>query len=136
MEFRMRDVSTGGGQVNIGSGNTNVGRDAIDNRGGVLAGGDVTITLASDLDALTAALDGLRLTSEERAGAVRELAGLRSSAVGERPDRQRAGEHLRRFTGLLRDAGALAAAGAALVEPLTRIARWLGPVGAAVLSLL
>ncbi len=140
MDFRLRDVSVGGGgQVNIGSGNTNVGGDQIDNRGGTFAGRDLTVerpTLASDIAALGTLLDQLRLTESERAEAARELAGFREAADGREPDREQAGTHMRRFTTLLRDAGALAGASATLVEPIIRIGRWLGPIGAAVLALL
>jgi hypothetical protein len=143
MDFRIRDVSAGGGgQVNIGSGNTNVGGDQIDNRGGTFAGRDLTVerpSLASDIEALGALLGQLRLTESERAEATRELDAFREAsrtAGGKEPDREKAGSHLRRFTTLLRDAGALAGAGATLVEPLIRLGRWLGPIGASVLALL
>ncbi|OLF19019.1 hypothetical protein [Actinophytocola xanthii] len=136
MEFR--DLRTGGGQVNIGSGNTNVGGDhvdrRVDNRGGVFAGRDLVLTPASDTQSLADALATLRLTEAERAEALTALEAFRAAAGT--PDRGKAGEHLRRFTAVLRDTGALASAGAALVDPLTRLGRWLGPVGASVLALL
>jgi hypothetical protein len=53
------------------------------------------------------------------------------------PDTAAAGRHLQSFTAGLKDAGALAAAGVTVVESITRIAHWLGPVAAAgVLALL
>jgi hypothetical protein len=107
--------------VNLGTGNTNVGRDQV-------------ITLAGDIDALGAALRGLPLTEAGRAEAARQLAAFHAAA--DREDKPRASTHLSRFTKVLKDAGALAAAGASLIEPLTRIGRWLGPLGAAVLTLL
>jgi hypothetical protein len=119
MEFHNITIS-GGGQVNLGSGNTNVGRD------------QVVVTLAGDVDALGAVLRELPLTDAQRAEAQRALDGFRSSAR----DKPAAGAHLKRFTTVLRDAGALAAAGATVIEPLARIARWLGPLGTAVLALL
>jgi hypothetical protein len=119
MDFRNITIS-GGGQVNLGSGNTNVGRD------------QVVVTLAGDVDALGTALRGLPLTDAQRAEAQGALDAFRSSAR----DKPAAGEHLRRFTKVLRDTGALAAAGATVLEPLGRIARWLGPLGTAVLALL
>lgn len=119
MDFRNITI-TGGGQINLGSGNTNVGRD------------QVVATLTGDLDALDAALRGLRMTDTQRTEAVRALDAFRG-AVQDKPT---ASEHLQRFTRVLRDAGALATAGTALVEPLKRIGQWLGPLGAAVLALL
>jgi len=119
MEFHNITVS-GGGQVNLGSGNTNVGRD------------QVVMTLVGDVAALGAALRELPLTATQRAEAQDALNAFHSSTR----DKPAAGEHLRRFTKVLRDAGALATAGATVVEPLARIARWLGPLGTAVLALL
>lgn len=85
-----------------------------------------------DVEALGTALRGLRLADPQRAEAAAALDAFR----GALPDKPVAGEQLGRFTRVLRDAAALATAGAALVEPLTRIGRWLGPFGAAVLALL
>jgi hypothetical protein len=53
-----------------------------------------------------------------------------------RPDRSRIAGALERLTRLLSATGALAAAGAALVEPLQALAGWLGELGAPVLQLL
>jgi hypothetical protein len=39
-DYRFREVRTGRGQANLGHGNTNIGRDHIDNRGGRYAGRD------------------------------------------------------------------------------------------------
>jgi hypothetical protein len=119
MEFHNVTIS-GGGQVNLGSGNTNVGRD------------QVQTTLAGDIDALGAALRGLTIPDARRNEALSALDAFRG-AVRDKPA---ASEHLQRFTRVLRDAGALATAGATLVEPLRRIGRWLGPLGASVLALL
>ncbi|MGH3880926.1 MAG: hypothetical protein ACRDSK_28210 [Actinophytocola sp.] len=138
--FRFGDVG-GSGQVNIGRGGRNHQDDSqhhhVDNRGGYYVGGDVTAgappELLADLDALSALLGGLRLTADERAEAESQLETARAAAERE-PERAAAG--MRRFTEIVKDAGALTSAGAALVEPLMRIGRWLGPVGAAVLSLL
>jgi hypothetical protein len=54
----------------------------------------------------------------------------------EQPDRARVAGALERLTRLLSATGALAAAGAALVEPLQALAGWLGELGAPVLQLL
>jgi hypothetical protein len=137
--YRVGDVG-GSGQVNIGRGGRNSQNNSrhttIDNRGGTYVGGNVTAAppeLLNDLDALGAVLKRLRLTGDERADAERQLVAARA-AVEKGPDQ--AAVPLRRFTEILKGAGALASAGAALVEPLTRIGRWLGPLGAAVLQLL
>jgi hypothetical protein len=137
--FRVGDVG-GSGQVNIGRGGSNYqdnsSHQTIDNRGGTYVGGNVTAAppgLLNDLDALGAMLEQLRLTGDERAEAERQLGAARA-AVENEP--QQAADPLRRFTEILKGAGALATAGAALVGPLTRIGQWLGPVGAAVLQLL
>lgn len=137
--YRVGDVG-GSGQVSIGRGGRNHQDNSthhtIDNRGGTYVGGNVTAAppeLLNDLDALGAMLEQLRLTGDERAEAESQLGAARA-AVEKGPDQ--AAAPMRRFTEILKGAGALAAAGAALVEPLTRIGRWLGPVGAAVLQLL
>jgi hypothetical protein len=52
------------------------------------------------------------------------------------PDQQQSAGRIERLTEALGRCGALASAGAALIGPLTTLGRWLGPAGAAVLSLL
>jgi hypothetical protein len=66
------------------------------------------------------------------------IAGLaeRYSSRSPGPDTAAAGRHLQSFTAGLKEAGALAAAGAAVVESIARVAHWLGPVAAGVLALL
>ena len=51
-------------------------------------------------------------------------------------DKGRVAASLVRATGTLKEAGALASAGTALIESLKRAAKIIGPVGAAVLALL
>ena len=144
-KYRFRDVRGGAGGVNIGDGNISVGRDyqdnrswqRIDNRGGVYAGRDLSMSapsLAKDLELLTKAIEELRLTGAERQRAAGELREAKAAAAA--GDQTKIGGHVRRFTEVLKDAGALAGAGSSLVETLTRIGRWLGPIGAAVLALL
>ncbi|HEV2782987.1 MAG TPA: hypothetical protein VGX25_26675 [Actinophytocola sp.] len=140
--YRFRDVTGGAGGINIGDGNVSVGGDyqdnrswqRIDNRGGIYAGGDLSVSLGQDLELLTRALAELRLTPAERQRAGRALDEARVAAAAH--DQAGIGGHLRRFTEALKDAGALASAGGSVVEALTRIGRWLGPVGAALLALL
>jgi len=126
--FRFRDVTGGAGGVNIGRGNISAGRDYQDNRSWQITVPD------RDLELLTAAIEELRLTAGERQQAAQALHGAKDAAAA--GDRAGVGGHVRRFTEVLKDAGALAGAGATLVDALTRIGRWLGPVGAAVLALL
>jgi hypothetical protein len=142
-EYRFRDVTGGAGGVNIGDGNISVGGDyrdnrswqRIDNRGGTYAGRDLTApSLGGDLELLARAIKELRLTATERERAARELNEAKAAAAAN--DRAKVGSHVRRFTEVLKDAGALATAGNSLIDTITRIGRWLGPVGAAVLALL
>jgi hypothetical protein len=146
-EYRFRDIHGGAGPVNIGDGNISVGgdyqdnrtRQRIDNRNGVYAGRDLTVSapsLSADLDLLVRALEQLRLTESERDLVARELDAARTAVSEPQSDPATVGGHVRRVTELLSNAGALATAGATLIDPLTRIGRWLGPVGAAVLALL
>jgi hypothetical protein len=79
---------------------------------------------------------GLRLTEAERSSAERDLQGLEEAVAGPEPDTKAASQHLRSFTANLKEAGALATAGVALVEGIAKIAQWLGPLGAGVLALL
>jgi len=53
-----------------------------------------------------------------------------------RPDIEKVARPIERLTSLLKDAGALAAAGAALIDPLRGIASWLGASGRAILQML
>jgi hypothetical protein len=81
-------------------------------------------------------LDGLRLTGTERAAAERELSATEDAVRRPEPDRAAAGSHLSRLVQGLKDAGALATAGTALVQSLHAVATWLGPVGAGIIALL
>jgi hypothetical protein len=76
-------------------------------------------------------LDGPR-TAEARA----QVAELDAAVRAPQPDKRRAADTLKRLTGLLVGAGSLASAGAALAGPLQTLAAWLGPYGAAILSML
>lgn len=128
--YRFRDVRGGAGGVNIGDGNISAGRDYQDNRSW-----HITVqSLGRDLELLTTAIEELRLTSGERQQAAHALHGARGAAAA--GDQAGVGGHVRRFTEVLKDAGTLAGAGSSLIDALTRIGRWLGPVGAAVLALL
>lgn len=52
------------------------------------------------------------------------------------PDKAQVEGRLSKVTQVLKGAGALVGAGAALIAPITAIANWLGPIGASILGLL
>ena len=121
--------NTAGRDQNVAFGDQNVaGRDQT-----VLGG---SREMLAELAGLRRALPELRLTPAERARAERELAAVEHAMRGREPDRGAAGRHLHAFTAGLKEAGALASAGTTVAESIGRIARWLGPVAAGVLSLL
>jgi hypothetical protein len=103
-----------------------------------VAGHDQTVhtasaAVANELVALRGAVAELRLTAPERQAVEEDLASM-EAATGDDADRPTVARHLESLTTTLQRAGALAAAGAGLVDPLTRLARWLGPLGASVLA--
>ncbi|MBM2618524.1 hypothetical protein JIG36_23490 [Actinoplanes sp. LDG1-06] len=110
------------GPVNTGSGNQFVaGRDQY------LAGRDQHIggaapQLTQEIDRLREALDELRLTGAERKAAEARL----DEAERALPDKAAAGSHLQRFAAGLRDAGALATAGTALVTSMRALGALVG----------
>jgi hypothetical protein len=65
---------------------------------------------------------------------------LLSDAEGEldkdRPDAEKVARPVDRLTRLLKEAGAISIAGAALIDPLQRIASWLGDSGRGILRLI
>ena len=86
--------------------------------------------------ALLAAVQRVGLPPEALAYALQDITAVERDLAGGRPDPQQAAGRLERLTRGLSRTGALAAAGASLIGPLTTLGRWLGPAGAAVLSLL
>lgn len=109
----------------------NVGGDQTINQGqhGTLAMGHVEA-----LAALRAAVQTLPPETAEAAKA--ELDEAADALDRPEPDKPRAARALERLTRTLTSAGAFAAAGAALIGPLEALGRFLGPIGATVLSLL
>jgi hypothetical protein len=106
------------------------------------AGGDVNVTnVGSSLDALLATdalraeLGRLDLSPETRRAAEGELDEVERELRRPEPDGEKVARRLESLTGVLSSAGALAAAGAALLGPIGAIAGFLGPVGKAVLEL-
>ena len=128
----------GGAQFNIGSqqaGNiSNVAGDQHVSGGqhGVLHGAPPL----RELEQARRVLAGLSLPPAERAAASAALDEVEQALEGDTPQPERAASALQRAAVLLRDVGAVAAAGASLTQPLAAIARWLGGLGAPVLRLL
>lgn len=84
---------------------------------------------------LRSALDASR-TVQGDAVAQGEIERISQALEGDEPDRGAAASALERLTRRLASLGALAAAGAALVAPISAMAEWLGPVAAGVFALL
>jgi hypothetical protein len=107
------------------------------------AGRDIhSIKVATDaLDALVAAghlraaLASLELAPAAWRTADEELAHVERELSSPDPDRADVARRLERFTAVVKAAGGLAAAGAAIAGPIGAIAGWLGPVGAGLLRL-
>ncbi|WP_404388722.1 hypothetical protein [Humibacillus xanthopallidus] len=68
--------------------------------------------------------------------AQREVDRIDEALSGAEPDRAAATSALERLTRRLTSLGALSAAGAALIAPISALAEWLGPVAASVVALL
>ena len=92
-------------------------------------------TLA-ELASIRQALDELRLTAAERNGVEADVAAMEAAARADDPDAHALRQRLESLTSTLKDAGALASAGSTLVDSIAKLARWLGPLGAGVLSML
>jgi hypothetical protein len=124
-------VQTGDGvQYTAGRDQNVAGRDQ------VVVHGEAGREILAELASLRQALAGLRLTAAERASAERELEAMEQAVRQPEPDTGATSRHLQSFTAGLKEAGALAVAGTALVESIAKIAHWLGPLGASVLALL
>jgi hypothetical protein len=104
--------------------------------------GDQYATVVSLADArtaaraLVAALHRVDVRSDLRDHLLNDAAAVEGAIAGGTPDQQEVAGRLDRITKALSQAGALVAAGASLVGPLTALGRWLGPAGAALLALL
>ena len=86
--------------------------------------------------ALLATLHRVDLPPDLRAHVLDDVAAVEGAIAGGAPAQPEVAGRLDRVTRALSQAGALAAAGAGLVGPLTTLGRWLGPAGAALLALL
>ena len=114
------------------------------NYGDITQGGrDVVVTkvitpdprqAVSAVRTLQGSLAGLDLPNGVRSEAGRALDEIEDELRLPDPDRGVITARLERFTELLTAAGALASAGSSLTRPIAAIARWLGPIGAALLA--
>lgn len=87
-----------------------------------------------ELERLRQALDRVSLERERRAVAEAALGAARRELAVPAPDRRRAAGELAMLVTVLHESGAISEAGDLLKEPLVRLARWLGPLGAAALA--
>jgi hypothetical protein len=77
---------------------------------------------------------GLDPAVQEKAAALLADADHELSRAG--GDAKKVARPIERLAGLLKSIGAIAVSGAALIDPLQRIASWLGPAGQAILHLI
>lgn len=90
----------------------------------------------SAVEALRVALEhtSLQTLSPEQREAVHEdVEAIAGELEAQEPAPERVKPRFERLTRLLKDAGALAGAGAALLGPLTALGRWIGTLGVALL---
>ena len=125
---------SGGGVNNVAGGDLRVvGRSTVAGRDAAPAA-DLGERLAAELARLRAALDDLRLTRAEHCAADRALTAAETAARGSHPDADSVGSHLESFAAVVRKAGALASAGASLLDPVGALAKLLGSVGSRLLD--
>jgi hypothetical protein len=77
---------------------------------------------------------GLDPAVQKKAAALLADADHELSRAGR--DAKKVARPIERLAGLLKNIGAIAVSGAALIDPLQRIASWLGPAGQAILHLI
>jgi hypothetical protein len=82
------------------------------------------------------ALAATRIDGPTAASAYEHVAGIDAELRQRRPDRSRVAPLLERLIRLLRAAGSLTSASAALLAPLHTLVSWLGPIGTQILSLI
>ena len=85
---------------------------------------------------LREALSTLNLDSGTATRVTRCLADVQDELEQPQPRAEKIGSALERATAFLKEAGAIAVAGAAVIDPLQRIASWLGASGQALLRLI
>ena len=121
------------GQQNAGVINNTEGDQIIH---GGQRGTFVSADPAQALAALRAALSDVSLPAQTAEVVKSRLDDAAAAIERAEPDKAGAAGPLERATEALKSTGALAAAGAALIGPLTTLGRWLGPLGAGLLQLL
>ena len=93
-------------------------------------------TAAQALQTALATADLSELSADQRAQLTTDADAIVAEVHASDPPQESIRDRLARITSILRDAGALAGAAAAIVGPVTALAQWLGPLGASVLALL
>jgi len=105
-----------------------------------IAGGQQGTVTTDDVRAAVAqlgrGLDNVSIDDDATAQARAAIDELKHEVGKESPDRSRVARVTESLTGMLKRAGALAGAGAALIAPLQTIVSWLGGLGAPILALL
>jgi len=94
-----------------------------------------TDTARRAVDALRAALAAARLDEHTAVAAQTHVSQIDEAMRAPEPDRHRVAAALDRLTAVLRSAGSLATAGAALVRPIHTLASWLGALGEPILRM-
>ena len=89
-----------------------------------------------DLGLLRDAVEALNLPQPVREAAGRAVQQAEEEMARPEPERGKVAHALEEITGNLTRAGSLVSAGARVVEPLYRLAKWLGPAGQVLLGLL
>jgi len=118
------------GPVQTGAGHQNV------------VGGDQVIyreqreSLLNEMARVQDAVAQLQLATGARRDVVQALTAVEGALRSDNPDREQAGRSLEAVTVRLQEAGTLASAGSALIDALSRLAHWIGPMGHGVLALL
>jgi hypothetical protein len=102
--------------------------------GGMHASAEWSYQVQGEIERAREALAQVPLPAPVRASADEALA--EAAAASSNGDKGRVAASLVKATGTLKEAGALASAGTALIESLKRAATILGPIGATVLALL
>ena len=93
-------------------------------------------TAAQALQTALATADLSELGADQRTQLTTDADAIVAEVHASDPPQESIRDRLARITSILRDAGALAGAAAAIVGPVTALAQWLGPLGASVLALL
>ena len=126
------------GIFNIGSQHGNISNVAGDmtmhgNQEYVAAYGDM---VREELTKLQRALSTTGIDREVKKSVMELLTNSHRELDKSNPDPQKVAGSIEQLTRLLKDAGALSVAGAALIDPLQRIASWLGSSGQAIVQLM